>query len=64
MRYVIARYNQYQRDCAYRIYVTDGIKYLAGLNMRYADFLKQEETRTAEEVIDGIRNKLGKLGGE
>lgn len=64
VRYVIARYNKYQRDVAYRIYVTDGIKHLAGLNMRYADFFKPEETRTAGEVIDGIKNKLGKLGGE
>lgn len=64
MRYVTARYNQNQRDWAYRIYVTDGLKHLASLNIRYADLFKPEETRTADEVIDGMKDKLRQLGGE
>jgi hypothetical protein len=64
MRYVIARYNQYQRDWAYRIYVTDGLKHLAGLNIRYADVFKPEETRTADEIIGGIKDKLRQIGGD
>ncbi len=64
MRYVIARYNQYQREQAYRVYVTDNLKALTGLNVRYADYFGPEETRTADEIVDGIRNKLRQLGGE
>ena len=64
MRYVIARCNQHQRDWAYRIYVTDGLKYLAGLNIRYADLFTPKETRTADEIIGGIKDKLRQIGGE
>ena len=64
MRYVTARYSQHQRDWTYRIYVTDSLKYLAGLNIRYADMFAPEETRTAEEIIDGLSDKLRQLGGE
>jgi Mg/Co/Ni transporter MgtE len=60
----MARYNQNQREEVYRIYVTDSLKHLAGLNIRYADVFKPEETRTAEEIIDGIKGKLRQLGGE
>ena len=51
------------RDWAYRIYITDSLKYLAGINIRYADLFVPEETRTAEEVIDNIKSKLKKMGG-
>jgi hypothetical protein len=64
MRYATARYNQNQREEVYRIYVTDSLKNLTGLNIRYADVFKPEETRTAEEIIDGIKGKLRQLGGE
>lgn len=64
MRYATARYNQNQREWLYRIYVTDGLKHLAGLNIRYADVFAPKETRTAEEVIEGVKNKLRQLGGE
>lgn len=64
MRYATARFNQNQREWAYRIYVTDSLKFLAGLNIRYADAFKPEETRTADEIIEGVRGKLRQLGGE
>ncbi len=64
MRYVLARCNQRQRDWAYRIYVTDSLKIIGGLNIRYADAFKPEETRTADEIIDGVKGKLRQLGGE
>lgn len=64
MRYATARYNQNQREEVYRIYVTDSLKHLAGLNIRYADVFKPEETRTAEEIIDGIKGKLRQIGGD
>lgn len=73
MRYVLARVNQNQRDEAYRICVTDSLRILTEntaaivggkeFRFRYADlvFKKQEETRTADEVIDHIRQGLGRL---
>jgi hypothetical protein len=64
MRYVLARCNQHQRDWTYRIYVTDSLKHLAGLNIRYADVFKPKETRTADEIIGGIKDKLRQLGGD
>jgi hypothetical protein len=64
MRYVEARYNLYNRDLAYRYYVTDGLKAIGGLNIRFADLFKPAETRTSDEIIGGIKDKLQKLGGE
>ena len=66
MRYVTARYNEKQRELAYRIYVTDALKYFGGLNARYLDFIDDTppDNRTADEVIGGIRQKLAALGGE
>lgn len=64
MRYVTARYNENQRELAYRIYITDSLKFYLGLNIRYADIFAPEETRTAEEVIDGVKDKLRQLGSE
>ena len=59
MRYVFARFRQEQREEAYRIYITDTIKGYFGVNIRYADLFKPKETRTADEIIDTIRKKLG-----
>ena len=57
----MARNEEIQREYAYRIYVTDALKAsLLGRNaQRYADIFKPEDKRTSEEIIDGIRNKLG-----
>ena len=61
MRYAKARLEKEPRDWTYRIYVTDALKYLAGLNIRYADLFGPEETRTADEVIDNVKSKLRRL---
>ena len=70
MRYAIARYQSQQRDLACRIYVTDCLRmnlectsHLSGhqLNIdRFADvyYPKPVDNRTADDIIDGIRNKL------
>ena len=65
MRYVDARYRQYEKEHAYRIYMTDSMRIFGNLNIRYADLFKNvpEETRTADEIKDSIRNKLKALGG-
>lgn len=65
MRYVSARFTHCQREEAYRIYVTDALKALGGLDIRYADIVYGEtETRTADEIIDNITSKIIKMGGE
>ena len=70
MRYAIARYQSQRRDLAYRIYVTDclrmqveGIASICGQKLevdRFADvyYPKPVDNRTADDIIDGIRNKL------
>lgn len=64
MRYVLARYERDRAEKMYRIYVTEGFRHLASLDKRYTDLLKKQsiETRTSDEIIEGIRNKL--RGGE
>ena len=64
MRYAEARYLIYSRDFSYRIYVTDALKAIGGLNIRFADRFKPAETRTSDEIIGGIKDKLQKMGGE
>ena len=44
--------------------MTDGLKVLGGLNMRYAELFKPAEKRSAEEIIGGISGKLAQLGGD
>ena len=75
MRYVKAKAQQNALDKSYRIYVTDGLKmisensakYAGGtyLSTRYTDVIKKpvKETRTKEEIIKGIKDKLKKMEG-
>lgn len=75
MRYVTAKANEYALERAYRIYSTDSLKmisensskYAGGSfpSVRYADLIKKpvNETRTGEEIIEGIKDKLKKMEG-
>ena len=73
IEHYIAFFQKEQKDKAYRLYVTDALKiitentaklnggtYLTG---RYAEMIepRKEETRTAEEIIDTIKEKLERL---
>lgn len=64
MRYVNARYLKEYRDRMYRIYITDALKAIGNLNIRYVDFIKPSkvDTRTEQEVISDIKAKLRKMG--
>lgn len=76
LRYCFARQGKEQIDKAYRIYVTDALKAIsentakfAGgsyMKIRYAEVInpKPEETRTADEIITNITDKLRKLQEE
>ena len=67
MRYVLARIDKNNRDEAYRFYVTDALKVIGGLNLRFYDIInvkepvKKEETRTPEEIINRLKEKLNEL---
>ena len=74
MRYVEAKFRRESLDKTYRIYVTDCLKFISentakrdggtAFNKRYADLLntkKTEETRSGEEIIEGIRSKIHEL---
>lgn len=69
MRYVKARLDTEYQDITYRIFVTEYLKGLGrfgGKTYRdaIAEYYKPVETRTADEIIGGIKNKLSQLGGE
>lgn len=76
MRYVLARLKQYQRDETYRFYVSDVLKAVATntagigdermtVNTSLHEILAPTptETRTADEVIADLRQKISKIGG-
>ena len=77
MRYVLARYGNYQREEAYRVCVTECLKLVSentGMAVggkqytgSYYEFAhkpaQEEETRSAEEVIENIRNTIANIGG-
>lgn len=66
MRYVIARYVEYQREMAYRIYVTDEL-YVSRDNMRpilpqrYCEWLgiKEKDERSGDEIVADIIRRAG-----
>ena len=70
MRYVQSRIKKESMDKAYRIYVTDCLKFVSentakqaggtSYNKRYFDLIdvKPEETRSSDEVIESIQSKL------
>lgn len=64
MRYVISRYKAYQKEMAYRIYITDSLFYLGqmkSLNVRYYDLVnpRPKETRTGDEIALDVIEKAG-----
>lgn len=73
MRYAVSKINSRQRDTAYRVYVTDALKFIAENTARYAgggymkaryeDLIhpKPEDTRTAEEIIEHMKKKLAQV---
>ena len=66
MRYVMARYDNDRRERAYRIYISDSLKVMGNLNIRYIDMLKGNSVSDAdpEEIKQRICDKLEQLGKE
>jgi len=48
-----------QREELYQYYITDALKVIGHLDRRFFDYFKPEEERTAKEIIDSIKKKLG-----
>ena len=71
MRYATARFNQHQRDLAYRIYVTDCLRIISEntakigggsyITAKFADIInpKQFDNRTGEEIAADIIKQAG-----
>ena len=71
MRYAMARFNQHQRDLAYRIYVTDCLRILSEntakvgggsyITAKFSDIInpKPEDNRTGEEIAADIIKRAG-----
>ena len=66
MRYVRARFDSDRRERAYRIYISDALKAIGSLNIRYVEMLKQSSATNAdpEEIKERICSKLEQLGKE
>lgn len=66
MRYAKARLEQERREFAYRIFITDCLGHIIGLKTRWVDMINKKpvETRSAGEIIDNLKTKLAKIGGE
>lgn len=69
MRYVMTRYAKETESEAYRVYVTDSLKIITAnlansiggseVNVRYYDMIHgRPETRSSEEIISDIKDKL------
>lgn len=61
MRYIHAKHKLWEREEVCRIYITDSLKQMTGAGIRYCDFFKPQETRTAPEIIENIRGKIDGL---
>lgn len=64
MRYVEARFDEYNRDEAYRIYVSKSLQLIPQdkyLTKNYSDILKpeQKDNRSGEDIVSDIMLKAG-----
>lgn len=74
VEHCISAFNEKQKEETYRLYVAEilrGIGKQVGVSfsMSYTELIKsmkpqKEETRTADEIIGGIKDKLRRLGGD
>ena len=68
MRYVEARLKEYNRDLAYRIFITDSVGALAQANVRWIDWIRNNERKrpskqeTPNQIVDRIKNGLKNIG--
>ena len=60
--YLRARWDEYERDFLYKVYISDALQY-AGQNkypaQRFVDLLKPKDNRTGDEVAADVISRLG-----
>ena len=63
IEYCVSAFNHIQEEKVYRIYITDALKYLAGLNVRYAELIDTtpKDERTFEEITNDVWTRI--MGG-
>ena len=63
MDFIIAFFEKEQEELAYRIYMTDALKALGGLNIRYYDILarqrKPQDNRSGTEIAADVIKRCG-----
>ncbi len=63
MNFIIAFFQKEQEELAYRIYMTDAMKALCNINLRYADILahrrKPKDNRSGEEIAADVIKRCG-----
>ena len=63
MDFIIAFFEKEQEELAYRIYMTDALKALGGLNIRYYDILarqrKPQDNRSGAEIAADVIKRCG-----
>ena len=69
MRYVEARIDEYNRDEAYRIYITEGLRLVPQnkyLTTSYSDFIspKKRDTRSGDEIVLDTFKNAGLVFGD
>ena len=55
-----AKAEQMREERLYKLYLTDSLMAIGQLDTRWADLIKKPlvETRSSEEIIDGIKGKI------
>lgn len=59
-----AKRKEHRKDRLYRAYVTDALKVIGNLNMRYEEIISEtnvRESRTADEIVQHIKDKIRKV---
>lgn len=62
MRYAIARHNRAIIDESYRSYVTESLRLIpqmSYLSMRWTDIIHPKPQESAEDIVDGLVERLG-----
>lgn len=47
-----------QEERAYRIYITDALKLIGGLNLRYAEIIRPGTAEAPEEIIERMKRDI------
>ena len=63
----LAEYERAKVEELYRVYITDSLKILTGVEVRYHDLIGIKDTKpteSAESIISRLCKRLDEIGGE